>query len=151
MANLFVALGLFAFSYSDSQPAKTEIPSEFHGVWTVISALDDGTEMPMPANPGVSLSAGECNFSEIIVCKSRVIIVQNDGSAIVAKTRVLTSMPQTKIEMVAPRAHDKQQEPSFAILGSINTKKIQFAFCPKESKIVNNKKGGKQVVITATR
>lgn len=151
MVSLFAASSLLVLSFSDSTPAKTEIPNEVHGVWTVISASDNGSDMPMPENPGESLSIGECNFAEIIVCKTRIIMVLSDGSSIVAKTRLLTSEPQIKIEMVTSRYHDKQQEPKFVILKPIDGKKIQLAFCEKQTKVVNSSKGGKQFVLTAAR
>ena len=124
---------------------------DFNGVWTITSATDDGVDQPLAEDPDGSVSAGECELIEIIICENRVVIVSTDGDAMVGQIRVLEKEPQLKIELTGFGYHAKQDGPSYAILQYVDNNAMQFSFCSKDAKRINSAVGGQQFVLTAER
>ena len=140
-----------AISLGTTQASDSGIPSEYHGVWQITSATDDGNNQPLAEDRDGSLSAGECGILEIIICENRAIIVHTDGDAMVGRARVLTTRPDLKIEWLGFGYHAKQDGPRYALLKRLDENTLQFAFCDRGAGTINAKSGGHQFVLTATK
>ena len=143
---LVAAISLGATHSSDSG-----IPTAYQGVWQRTSAIHDGNYQPLAEDRDGSLSAGECGMLEIIICDNRAIIVHTDGDAMVGRARVLATQPDLKIEWIGFGYHAKQDGPSYALLKRLDENTLQFASCERGAETVNDKSGGHQFVLTATK
>ena len=146
----FVALSL-AVSLGPKCAIDPGIPAEFHGVWKISSASNDGVNQPLAQDPDVGLRAGECDMLEIIICETRAVIVKTNGDGMVGRARVLASKPELKIEWSGFGYHAKQDGPSYALLKRLDDNTLQFAFCEPDAQHVNSSLGGQQWVLTATK
>ncbi len=138
-------------SQASTNPTDVVIPPEFRGVWKITAATDHGVNQPLAEDPDGSLSVGECGILEVVICETRVIIVETDGDATVGQTRIIATEPELKIELRGYGYHAKQNGPSFAILKLIDEQTMQLAFCEQSSRRVNTSTVGHQFVVTATR
>jgi hypothetical protein len=128
----------------------TEVPEEYVGVWQVTSAKNDGVEMPMPDNLDEVASTGECDFRELIICPSRLVIVSADGNATVAKVRVLVENNQLKLECTGIGYAATRDGTAYAIL-KVADDGLTFAFVGKNVEQIDVANAKEQLVLTATR
>lgn len=142
-------LCLIGTGLESNRASFNDVPKEFIGVWQVKSATENGTNVPLAKDPDGSLSVGECGFLEIIVSKSRIVIVQTSGEAIVARAKVIAEKPEIKIELKGFGYHAKRDGPSYCLLKKTKNDEIQFAFCESDADRLDITAGGEQFVLTA--
>jgi hypothetical protein len=150
--NYFTCIAMVAaVSLGTTCAVDPGIPTEFRGVWKITAASNDGVKRPLAEDPDGSLSAGECEMLEIIICETRAIIVKTDGNAMVGRARVIATQPELKIEWTGFGYHANQDGPIYALLKRVDEGTLQFAFCERDSQRVNSSSGGRQLVLTATK
>ncbi len=125
------------------------LPIEYHGVWQITAASNNGAKLTTTEDPDGSI--GECEFCEIIICENRAILVKNDGRSIVGRTHALHRDPMLKIEFTGIGYHSKQDGPSYFLSKRFGNNSLQLAFAERDSQVIDSSLGGQQYVLTASK